>query len=118
MCSNVCKHFKIVARARSKRQLDVLEAIYTSRKKDSALTRHLKSSPKCLYSVCSNVCKHFKIVARARSKRQLDVLEAIYTSRKYACLSYAFKRNISESCICFEVTFLLGNVFGTVITYT
>ena len=51
---------------------------------DSAVTRHLKSSPKCLYSVCSNVYKHFKFVARARSKCQLDVhvLEAIYISRK------------------------------------
>ena len=47
---------------------------------DSAVTRHLKSSPKCLYSVCSNVYKHFKIVARARSKCQLDALEAIYIS--------------------------------------
>ena len=49
---------------------------------DSAVTRHLESSPKCLYSVCSNVYRHFKIVARARSKCQLDVLEAIYISRK------------------------------------
>ena len=32
VCSNVNKHFKIVARARSKCQVDVLEAIYISRK--------------------------------------------------------------------------------------
>ena len=31
-CSDVYKHYKIVARARSKCQLDVLEAIYISRK--------------------------------------------------------------------------------------
>ena len=32
VCSNVYKHFKMVARARSKCQLDVLEAIYIGRK--------------------------------------------------------------------------------------
>ena len=65
---------------------------------DSAETRHLKSSPKCLYSVCSNVYMHFKIVARARSKCQLDVhvLEAIYIGRKQPelCIQWEYVRKL------------------------
>ena len=63
---------------------------------DSAVTRHLKSSPKCLYSVCSNVYKHFKIVARARSKCQLDALEAVYISIKQPelCIQKEYVREL------------------------
>ena len=64
---------------------------------DSAVTRHLKSSPKCLYNVCSNAYKHFKIVARARSKCQLDVLEATYISRKQPelCIQKEYVRKLN-----------------------
>ena len=63
---------------------------------DSAVSRNLKLSPKCLHSVCSNVYKHFKIVARARSKCQLDVLEAIYISRKQPelCIQKEYVRKL------------------------
>ena len=63
---------------------------------DSAVPRHLKSSPKCLYSVCSDVYKHFKIVARARSKCQQDVLKAIYISRKQPelCIQKEYVRKL------------------------
>ena len=63
---------------------------------DSAVTRHLKSSPKCLFSVCSNVYKHFTIVARARNQCQLDVLEAIYISRKQSelCIQKEYFRKL------------------------
>ena len=63
---------------------------------DSAVSRNLKLSPKCLHSVCSNVYKHFKIVARARSKCQLDVLEAVYISRKQPelCIQKEYVRKL------------------------
>ena len=63
---------------------------------NSAVTRHLKLSPKCLYSVCSDVYKHRKIVARVCGKCQLDVLEAIYISRKQPelCIQTAYVRKL------------------------
>ena len=63
---------------------------------DSAVTRYLKLSPECLYSVCSDEYKHFKIIERARSKCPLDVLEAIYISRKQPelCIQKEHVRNL------------------------
>lgn len=57
---------------------DVLVPIVKS---DSAITRHLKSSIKCLSAVGANVMGHFKIIARARSENHLSVLEAVYIDR-------------------------------------
>ena len=64
---------------------------------DSAVTRHLKLSPKrFIVCVVMFTIKHCKIVARARSTCQLDVLEAIYISRKQPelCIQKEYVRKL------------------------
>ena len=51
-------------------------------KTDTAITRHLKSSPSCLNAVCVNFRRRFSILARARNACHLAILEAIFIARR------------------------------------
>ena len=66
--------------------------------KDSAILRHLTSSPACLSAVCKHgTHSHFTIQARARNKSHLAVLEAVYIAKlkPELCVQKKYVRKLS-----------------------
>ena len=63
---------------------------------DSAITRHLKESPKCLMNVCADTLHCFSVLARARNSSHLAVLEALFiASRKpVLCVQKEYVRTL------------------------
>ena len=51
-------------------------------KTDSAITRHLKTSPGCLSAIRVNFRSRFSVLARGRNASHLRALEAIFIARK------------------------------------
>eukprot|EP00117_Sycon_ciliatum_P002314 scpid101219/ scgid7595/ len=66
--------------------------------KDSAILRHLTSSPACLSAVCRHgTHSHFAIQVRARNKSHLAVLEAVYIAKlkPELCVQKKYVRKLS-----------------------